>query len=53
MIVSHMRYDSPVDKAEQGGSDGREMAREGVAGKFWNSSLLRMFPKQRGQKNHK
>lgn len=34
MIVSHMRYNSPVDrKAEQGDSDGWEMTRKGGAGK--------------------
>lgn len=50
MIVSHMRYNSPVDKAEQGDSDGREMAGKGGAGKVRNSSLLGAFPKQRDQK---
>lgn len=34
MILSHMRYNSPVDrKAEQGDSDGRETASKGGAGK--------------------
>ena len=34
MILSHMRYNSPVDcKAEQGDSDGRETERKGRAGK--------------------
>lgn len=34
MILSHMRYDSPLDrKAEQGDSDGREAAREAGLGK--------------------
>lgn len=33
-ILSHMRYNSPVDrKAEQGDSDGRETAREAGLGK--------------------